>query len=66
MVATPKQKKRHTHLQILSMTSFRKRASELPGGLVVKDSEFTALAQFNPWPGKFHVLQVQPKKKESL
>ena len=41
-----------------------------PGGLEAKDLVVTAVAWvatvvwFNPWPGNFHMLWVQPKRKK--
>ena len=44
---------------------------EFPGGLVVKDLALSLLwlrsplwHRFDPWPGKFHILSGQPKKKK--
>ena len=46
-------------------------AKEFPGGLAVKDLALTLLwlrlllwCRFDPWPGNFHMLWVQPQKKK--
>ena len=41
-----------------------KGSQEFPGGLVVKDPALSLLwRRFDPWPGNFHMLQLQPKPK---
>ena len=38
---------------------------EFPGSLVVKDLVLLLLwLGFDPWPGNFHMPQIQPKQKQ--
>ena len=36
----------------------------LRAGFVTAEAQVTAVAQFPPWPGNFHMPWAQPKKKK--